>query len=257
MSAVIEVDRVGTRFGDVVVHEDLSLSVNRGEIFALAGGSGSGKTTLLHEIVMLKRPTSGSVRILGVDAWTSGDSGRDALRQRFGVMFQHGALFSSLTVAENVAFPLREHTRLPAGLVREIAEVKIGLVGLPSGSGSRLPGQISGGMIKRAAVARAIALDPEILLLDEPSAGLDPESAEGLDELVLSLRKLLGLTIVVVTHDIDLLWRVADRVAVVGDGRVRGVGTMEELAESDDPVVAHYFHGPRGRAAGSGAWKRK
>ena len=172
-------------------------------------------------------------------------------------MFERGALFSSLTVAENVGMVLAEHTDLPPHLIREVAAVKIALTGLPADAGAKYPSELSGGMRKRAALARALALDPELLFLDEPTAGLDPLSASGIDELVRSLRDGLGLTIMMVTHDLDLLWRAADRVAVLGRNRIVGVGTMNELSHSDDAVVRQYFHGPRGRAALEQAWKTK
>ncbi len=180
-----------------------------------------------------------------------------ALRRRWGVLFQHGALFSSLTVAENVAVPLREHTRLSNALIREIAAIKIALTGLPPASAAKYPNELSGGMLKRAALARAIALDPELLFLDEPTAGLDPESASGLDELIQHLKELLGLTVMMVTHDLDSLWRVTDHVAVLGEGKILGTGTMEELSRSDDPLIREYFYGPRGRAAWEQAWNQR
>lgn len=254
---VIEVSHLSTRFRDSRVHEDVNLTVYRGEIFALAGGNGSGKSTLLREIIMLQEPTGGEIRLFGEDVLAIGEKGRDGLLRRCGVMFQYGALFSSMTVAENVSAPLREHTRLGRKLVREIAEIKIGLVGLPPDSAWKYPNELSGGMRKRAAMARAIALDPEILFLDEPSAGLDPEGAGGIDELILHLRGLLGLTIFMVTHDLDSLWRVTDRVAVLGEGKILGVGTMEELSRLPDPLVEPYFHGPRGRAAREQSWTRR
>ena len=253
----IEVAHLSTRFRDSLVHEEVNLTVYRGEIFALAGGNGCGKSTLLREIIMLHRPTAGTVRLFGQDTAALGDAARDALLRRCGVMFQYGALFSSLTVAENISVPLREHTRLGKDLIREIAEIKIALVDLPTESADKYPNELSGGMRKRAAMARAIALDPEILFLDEPSAGLDPVSAEGIDELILRLGKLLGLTVFMVTHDLDSLWRVTDRVAVLGNGRILGIGTMEELSRMEDPLIRPYFHGPRGRAAREQTWKRK
>ncbi len=252
---VIEVVGVSTRFGDSRVHDDVSLTVLRGEVFALAGGNGCGKSTLLREIVMLERPTEGRIRLFGTDLASAGEEERDALRRRCGVMFQYGALFSSLTVAENIAVPLRERTGLARKTIREIAEIKIALVGLPAESAGKYPNELSGGMRKRAAMARAIALDPELLFLDEPSSGLDPVSAEGIDGLILHLRGLLGLTVFMVTHDLDSLWRVADRVAVLGAGKIVGVGTMDELSRLECPLVNPYFHGPRGRAAREQSWK--
>jgi phospholipid/cholesterol/gamma-HCH transport system ATP-binding protein len=253
---VLEVQGVQTRFGATVVHRGVSLEVRRGEVFALAGASGCGKSTLLREIIMLVRPEAGSIRLLGREVVGLAEEEALALRRRCGVMFERGALFGSLTVAQNVGLPLREQTRLGAGLVDQLAALKIALAGLPPSAGAMYPSQLSGGMRKRAALARAIALDPEILFLDEPTAGLDPLSAAGFDELVRHLRALLGPTIFVVTHDLDLLWRVADRVAFMAEGQVVGVGTMAELARSEHPVVREYFVGPRGRGAMEQSWKR-
>ncbi len=254
---VVEVRDVHTRFGSAVVHDGVSLEVRRGEIFALAGASGCGKSTLLREIILLHRPDSGSIRVFGREVVGLGDEAALELRRSWGVMFERGALFSSLTVTENVGLPLREHTRLSDRFVDEIAALKIALAGLPADAGAKYPAELSGGMRKRAALARAIALDPELLFLDEPTAGLDPLSASGFDELVRHLKSLLGLTMLVVSHDLDLLWRVADRVAFMGEGRVVGVGTMPELSKSEHPLVREYFYGPRGRAAWEQAWKRK
>ncbi|MCI1279570.1 MAG: ATP-binding cassette domain-containing protein [Nitrospira sp.] len=247
--SVIEVCHVSTRFGQAMVHRDVSLTVLRGEVFAIAGGNGCGKSTLLREIIGLLTPTTGTIRLLGTDSRELTQSKGRALYRRFGVMFQHGALFSSMTLAENVAVPLREHTSLSADVIRDIVALKIALVGLPPDSAIKFPSELSGGMRRRAALARAIVMDPELLFLDEPTAGLDPMIAAGFDDLVLNLKRLLGLTVVMVTHDLDSLWRIATRVAVLGDGQVMGVGTMEELARSEEPVVRSYFHGPRGRAA--------
>ena len=247
--AVIEVDKVSTRFGEHVVHSDLSLEVGRAEIFALIGGSGSGKSTLLRELILLQRPSAGSIRVLGVDLSRPGDDEGSALRQRWGVMFQHGGLFGALTVKENIGLPLREHTGLGDALVDEIAMAKLAMTGLTPEVGAQYPSELSGGMMKRASLARALALDPELLFLDEPTAGLDPVSAEGVDTLVLKLRDLFGLTIFMITHDLDLLWQVADRVAVLADGKVQGVGSMAELSRTTKPSIRQFFDGPRGRAA--------
>ena len=246
---VIEVSHVSTQFGPAVVHQDVSLTVVKGEVFAIAGGNGCGKSTLLREIIGLLTPAAGTISLLGCDSRELQQIDGGSLHRRFGVMFQHGALFSSMTLADNVAVPLREHTSLSAGLIREIVALKIALVGLTPDSAAKFPRELSGGMRRRAALARAIVMDPELLFLDEPTAGLDPMIAAGFEELVLDLKRLLGLTVVMVTHDLDSLWRIADRVAVLGEGHVLGMGTMEHLAASDDPAVRNYFHGPRGRAA--------
>jgi phospholipid/cholesterol/gamma-HCH transport system ATP-binding protein len=255
--AVIEIERLNTRFGDAVVHRDVGFSVARGEIFALVGASGCGKSTLLRETIVLQRPQSGSIRVFGQEVVGMDDEAALALRRRWGVMFERGALFSALTVSENVTMVLEEHTDLGPALRAEVAALKIALTGLPPDAGPKYPSELSGGMRKRAALARAMALDPELLFLDEPTAGLDPLSATGIDELVRHLRDALGLTIMMVTHDLDLLWRTADRVAVLGDGRILGIGTMNELSKSDDALIREYFYGPRGRAAREQAWNRR
>jgi phospholipid/cholesterol/gamma-HCH transport system ATP-binding protein len=255
--AVIEIERLNTRFGDAVVHRDVGFSVARGEIFALVGASGCGKSTLLRETIVLQRPQSGSIRVFGQEVVGMDDEAALALRRRWGVMFERGALFSALTVSENVSMVLEEHTDLGPALRAEVAALKIALTGLPADAGPKYPSELSGGMRKRAALARAMALDPELLFLDEPTAGLDPLSATGIDELVRHLRDALGLTIMMVTHDLDLLWRTADRVAVLGDGRILGIGTMNELSKSDNALIHEYFYGPRGRAAREQAWNRK
>jgi phospholipid/cholesterol/gamma-HCH transport system ATP-binding protein len=247
--AVVEVSKVSTRFGDHIVHSDLDLEVRRDEIFALIGGSGSGKSTLLREMILLQRPDSGSIRVLGIDLRKLGDGEALALRQRWGVMFQHGGLFGSLTVNENIGLPLREHSGLDDALIDEIAAWKLAMTGLKPEVGAQYPSELSGGMMKRASLARALALDPELLFLDEPTAGLDPDSAAGVDELVRRLRDLFGLTVVMITHDLDLLWQVADRVAVLAEGKVQGIGSMSELSHTDNPAIRQFFDGPRGRAA--------
>jgi phospholipid/cholesterol/gamma-HCH transport system ATP-binding protein len=256
-AAVIEIRDLNTRFGNAIVHSGVNMSVNAGEIFALVGGSGSGKSTLLREVILLQRPASGSIRVFGKEIVGLSDEEALPLRRRWGVMFERGALFSSLTVTGNVGMVLQEHTRLTATLIAEIAAIKIALTGLPADAGPKYPNELSGGMRKRASLARALALDPELLFLDEPTAGLDPLSASGIDELVRNLRDALGLTIMMVTHDLDLLWRAADRVAVLGNGHIVGVGTMTELSHSADPLIRQYFYGPRGRAAQEQAWKQK
>lgn len=255
--AIIDVRELHTRYGAAVVHQNVSLTVRRGEIFALVGGSGCGKSTLLRAIIMLLRPVSGSIKVFGQEIIGLSDEEALPLRRRYGVMFERGALFSSLTVAENVGMVLREHTQLSPRLIEEAAALKIALAGLPADAGAKYPSELSGGMRKRAALARALALDPELLFLDEPTAGLDPLSASGIDELVQNLRDALGLTIMMVTHDLDLLWHVADRVAVLDGGHILGVGSMMELSQSEHPLIHEYFYGPRGRAAREQPWKKK
>ncbi len=249
--AVIEISKLSTRFGGHVVHDGIDLAVKRAEIFALIGGSGSGKSTLLREMILLHRPDAGNVRVLGVDLVNLAD--RDAraleLRQRWGVMFQHGGLFGALTVKENIGLPMREHTGLTDTLIDEIADWKLDMTGLDAEVGRKYPAELSGGMLKRASLARALALDPELLFLDEPTAGLDPVSASGVDDLVKKLRDLFGLTVVMITHDLDTLWQVADRVAVLADGRVQGVGSMQALSQMDNPAICPFFDGPRAHAA--------
>ena len=250
---VIDVQHVATRFGSHVVHSDISFSVQRAEVFALIGGSGSGKSTLLRELILLQRPDAGAIHVLGADLLRINAAEATALRQRWGVVFQHGGLFASLTVQENVAWPLREHTALSPSLVDELAAWKLDMVGLPPEVAGQYPSELSGGMLKRASLARAMVLDPELLFLDEPTAGLDPVSAAGVDALVLSLRELFGLTVVMVTHDLDTLWQVADRVAVLADGQVAGLGTMQALSSSEHASVKAYFTGPRAHAAAAAA----
>jgi len=238
---VIELRQISTRFGGHSVHDGLDLNVRRGEILGLAGGSGSGKTVLLREMIGLQRPSSGQVRVFDQDLATLDAAQGLALRRRWGVMFQRGGLFGSLSVRRNVGLPLREHSALDDTLIDRIAEWKLALTGLPADAGLKRPSELSGGMLKRAALARAIALDPELLFLDEPTSGLDPASSRGVDELILRTQALFGPTIVIVSHDLDLLWQVCDRVAVLGDGRVLAHGTMDELSHDTQPIVAAYF----------------
>lgn len=254
---MIEVDRVSIRLGNTIVHDNISLTIYRGEIFAIAGGNGSGKSTLLRALVRLLEPTGGTIRILGQDLMRLSPEEARHMRRGCGILFQHGALFSSLTVRQNVAVPLGEHTSLSPALIDDIARLKMTLAGFPLDSAEKLPNELSGGMRKRAALARALALDPDLLFLDEPTAGLDPVSADAFDELVCQLKDLFGLTVVIVTHDLDSLWRIADRVAVLGRGQALGIGTMEELCQSEDPLIREYLAGPRGRAAREQAWSQK
>lgn len=252
---VVEIKNLKKFLGGHWVLNGVNLIINRGEILAIVGGSGSGKTTLLRQILMLDAPTSGTVKVFDIDVNHCNDVTADQIRQRWGMMFQHSALFGSLTVLENVAFPMHEHTTLNNSLINEIAMLKINLVGLPLDAAGKYPLELSGGMQKRAALARAIALDPELLFLDEPSAGLDPESANSFDELIVNLKKVLGLTIVMVTHDLDTLWSTTDRIAFLADGKVAAVEPIQELAKSEIPAIHNYFTGPRGRTA-SEAWKQ-
>lgn len=245
---VLRLRGVRTQFDEHVVHDNLDFDVFRGEIVGLVGGSGTGKSVLLRTIIGLNPARRGKIEILGVDRNGLHGKAEHDLQARTGVQFQDGALFSSLTVADNIIVPIREHAGLDEPLMRAIAALKIAMVGLPADTGEKKPSELSGGMRKRASLARALALDPELLFLDEPTAGLDPIGAAHYDELVRNLQKSLGLTILMVTHDLDSLHACCDRIAVLLDKRVV-VGTMEELLAYDHPWVREYFHGPRGRAA--------
>ena len=247
-SPIIRLKGIVTRFGSNVIHDGLDLDIRRGEILAIVGGSGTGKSVLLRTIIGLRRPDGGSIEILGHDTAELDDRGRAALRKRWGVLFQGGALFSSLTVAQNIRVPFKEHAGLPAKLAGDLIRIKIQMVGLPAEAGAKFPSELSGGMVKRAGLARALALDPEILFLDEPTAGLDPIAASAFDQLIRDLQRSLGLTVVMITHDLDTLAAIADRIAVLVDRRVK-VGTMEELLADPHPWIHDYFAGPRGRAA--------
>jgi phospholipid/cholesterol/gamma-HCH transport system ATP-binding protein len=238
---VVDVRGVRTTFGRQVVHEALDLQVRRGDLLALIGGSGTGKSVLLREIVGLHRPDAGSVRLLGTDVWSADQEALAAVRRRFGMMFQEGALFSSLDVAANVATPLREHLDLPDALVDELVRLRLALAGLPPDTGSKMPSQLSGGMRKRAAIARALALEPEVLFLDEPTSGLDPITARAFDALLAFLNRDLGITVIVVTHDLDTLFGIARRIVVLGRGRVVADGTLESVVRVDDPWIQSYF----------------
>ncbi|PHS27412.1 MAG: ABC transporter ATP-binding protein [Robiginitomaculum sp.] len=247
---VIEVRNLTNAFGPHVVHQNLNLDVYRGEVLGLVGGSGTGKSVLMNTILGLRKPQAGSINVLGHD--TQSPSARRGLESRWGVLFQNGALFSSLTVKENVLLPLREHTRLPEKLMSELADMKINLAGLEAEAGAKKPSELSGGMLKRAALARALALDPELLFFDEPTSGLDPISAAAFDDLVVDLQSTLDLTVFMVTHDLDSLYAICDRIAVLADKKVEIVAPIEEVLQSDHPWIRSYFHGKRSRAAGMG-----
>jgi len=238
---VLRVDSVVTRFGSSLVHDGVSFDVSRGEVVALIGGSGTGKSVLVKEAIGLLRPSSGSVRLLGVDVWNCGPLELGALRRRFGMLFQDGALFSSLTVAENIAVPFREHTEVPPQLIPSLVGFKLSLAGLPPETGAKMPAELSGGMRKRVALARALALEPEILFLDEPTSGLDPISARAFDQLIRVLSEGLGLTVFIVTHDLDTLLSIIDRVIVLSAGRVIADGAVDEVMRLDDPWIRDYF----------------
>jgi phospholipid/cholesterol/gamma-HCH transport system ATP-binding protein len=249
---IISLRGIVNRFGRQVVHDGVDLDIKRGEVLGIVGGSGTGKSVLLRTIIGLNHPAEGSIEILGKSMLEMNERDRRQIEERWGVLFQNGALFSSLTVAENIEAPLKEHTRLPPELRREIADLKIRLVGLAPEAGAKYPSELSGGMKKRAGLARALALDPEILFLDEPTAGLDPIGAAEFDELIQSLQRSLGLTVVMITHDLDSLAAICDRIAVLVDKKIK-VGTLAELQRDDHPWIKSYFHGPRARAAGIGA----
>jgi phospholipid/cholesterol/gamma-HCH transport system ATP-binding protein len=246
---VIEVHGLRNQFGAQVVHENLDLDVYRGEIIGVVGGSGSGKSVLLRSIIGLNRPAAGSVKLLGEEMTRVSDRRRAEIERRCGVLFQNGALFSSLSVADNVMVPMREHFDLPLALMQRLAALKLALAGLQTDAGAKFPSELSGGMVKRAALARSIALDPDILFLDEPTAGLDPIGAAAFDQLILTLRESLGLTVFLITHDLDTLYTICDRVAVISQKRVLVADVLAKVERYDDPWVQDYFQGPRGRSA--------
>ena len=244
---VIEVENLVTRFGTTVIHDGLSMAVRRGEVMAVVGGSGTGKTVMVREITGLMRPSGGTIKLFGEDIGTLSSRETEKLRARTGMLFQNGALFSSLTVAQNIVVPIQAWYDLRPALLDEIAGLKLALVGLDPSAGQKFPSELSGGMRKRAGLARALALDPEILFLDEPTAGLDPIGAGQFDELIRSLQETLGITVYMITHDLDSLTRIADRVMVLIDKKAK-VGTLDELRRDDHPWIKDYFGGPRGRA---------
>ncbi|HVE44966.1 MAG TPA: ATP-binding cassette domain-containing protein [Gammaproteobacteria bacterium] len=247
--AIIEIKGLKTYLGGRWVHNGLDLSVKKGEVLALVGGSGSGKTTVLRAVLGLLEPTAGSIRIFNEELTTASPETRLAIQKRWGVLFQQNALFSSLNLLKNVSFPLYEHTQVDPETIQELALLKIMMAGLSVEDAVKFPAELSGGMQKRGGLARAIVLDPEILFLDEPTAGLDPTTAAGFDDLILNLQSTMGLTIVMVTHDVDSLWKVANRVAFLGEGKVLCVDTMPKLVQHTHPDIQAFFQGARGRAA--------
>lgn len=253
VESIIDVRGLRNQFGTQVVHDQLDLQVRRGEILGVVGGSGTGKSVLLRSIVGLQAPAAGQIRVFGQDLAALSNEARSQYERRFGVLFQQGALFSSLTVLENIALPLTEYGGLDADEARGVSAMKLALAGLPIAAGDKYPAALSGGMIKRAALARALALDPDILFLDEPTAGLDPISAAAFDRLIVTLRDALGLTVFLVTHDLDTLYAICDRVAVLSAKRVLVADRIEAVAAFDDPWIQQYFQGPRGRAASQAA----
>ncbi|WP_042265675.1 ABC transporter ATP-binding protein [Paraburkholderia heleia] len=246
---VIEVHDLSKRYGRNIVHQHLNLEIRRGEIVTLVGGSGSGKTTLVRQILGLEKPTSGTIKMFGENITTIDAERARLMRTRTGMLFQQGALFSSLTVFDNIAQPVRELGKVPAALLRDIVMLKLEMVGLPCKHASKMPAALSGGMIKRVGLARAIVLEPELLFLDEPTAGLDPRSSDEVVELISTLHRALGLTVVLVTHDLDAMVALSTRVAVLAERRVLVAAPVEEAASVDHPFIREYFLGMRGRRA--------
>jgi phospholipid/cholesterol/gamma-HCH transport system ATP-binding protein len=246
MRTLVEVHGIVNRFGAQVVHDGIDMEVYEGEVFGIVGGSGAGKSVLLRTILGLRRPDAGTVRILGADPHALSEAELSALKARYGVTFQEGALFSALTLKQNVQMPMLEHVRLPARVLDELADVKVSLVGLPLDAGAKFPAQLSGGMVKRAALARALALDPVLLFLDEPTSGLDPIGGAAFDELLLYLQKQLHLTVVMITHDLDSIYRTCNRVGVIVDGRMIS-DTLEGIMRNPHPWIRAYFQGERAR----------
>lgn len=246
---IISIRGLKNQFGSQVIHDGLDLDVKRGEVLGIVGGSGTGKSVLLRTIIGLNKPRAGQIKVFGEDLTRLPDDVRREWESHWGVLFQDGALFSSLTVGQNIQVPIKEHLKLSQKTMDEIAALKIGMVGLPPNAGPKYPSELSGGMRKRAGLARALALDPDIVFLDEPTAGLDPIGAAAFDNLILSLKNTLGLTVFMVTHDLDSLHAICDRIAVLAEKRVIIVGTMDEMMRYNHPWVREYFHGPRARAA--------
>ena len=247
---VISLRGLKTQFGEAVIHENLDLDVYRGEVLGVIGGSGTGKSVLLNTILGLNKPRAGRIEVLGCDVLSAPVEQRRLIERRYGVLFQDGALFSSLNVAQNIEVPLKEYVKLSPKLRHQIADLKISMVGLPAEAGDKFPSELSGGMRKRAGLARALSMDPEILFLDEPTSGLDPISAAAFDDLIGYLQRTLGLTVVMVTHDLDSLNAICNRIAVLAEKRIYAVGTMQEMLKQTHPWLVEYFHGKRARAAG-------
>ena len=238
---IVEVDSIVTRFGEQSVHDGVSFKLQRGTLTALIGGSGTGKSVLLREIIGLQRPTGGRIRLLGTDVWQDSEEKLNAMRRRFGMMFQDGALFSSLTVAQNVGVPLVEHARVPPALLDPLIKLRLAQAGLGADAAEKMPSELSGGMRKRAAIARALALEPEVLFLDEPTSGLDPTTARTFDKLVRSLVDDLGITVFLATHDLDTLLTVVDRIIVLGEGKVLADGSIDDILSVDNEWIQSYF----------------
>jgi phospholipid/cholesterol/gamma-HCH transport system ATP-binding protein len=248
-TAVISARRLCTRFGETWIHRDLDIEIERGAVVSLVGGSGSGKTTLLRQIIGLLPPTSGEIRVFGEPLFGGGSEREQALRRRFGVLFQQGALFSAFSVFDNIAFPLRELRRLDEATIHDLVCLKLDQVEMLPSHGRLMPAELSGGMIKRVALARALALEPELLLLDEPTAGLDPDRSDAFVRLIRTLSAELGLTVVLVTHDLDTLVALSSRVAVLAEQRIIGYGTIKELIAIDHPFIRNFFLSDRGARA--------
>lgn len=246
---LIEVRGLKSQFGSHVVHENLDLEIYRGEVHGIVGGSGSGKSVLMNTMLGLKKPDGGEVYIEGKAVSRLSTKEREALERRWGVLFQGSALFSSLSVRENIMTPLREHASMPVALMEEIADLKLNMSGLSPEAATKMPSELSGGMKKRAGIARALALDPDILFLDEPTAGLDPVGASKFDELIIDLKETMGLTVIMITHDLDTLHAITDRISVIAEKRVIVTGPIERVSQYDHPWIQDYFAGPRGRAA--------
>ena len=248
--AVVRIRGLTNRFGDQLVHDRLDLDMRKGEILGVVGGSGTGKSVMMRSIIGLKQPQAGDIEVFGIDTARLGDKAARDLRQRWGVLFQDGALFSTLTVAENIQVPIQEFYRgIDPQLLKEIATYKLIATGLPANASTKYPSELSGGMRKRAGLSRALALHPELLFLDEPTAGLDPIAASGFDRLIRGLARTLGHSVFLITHDLDSLYAICDRVAVLADRTVVAVGTIPDLLALDHPWIQDYFNGPRGRAA--------